>query len=150
MKTSEFLTKLKKYCLYRGHSYGDDGFIYIKNGSDTTVLTISKKEQYMLSTAWAGFDILFSHERKEVTDIALEYSATPIPEREEQKLYRAVSKIDEDVYVKYEKFYEIFFLGSLDNCNEYTRFEHTEQQLRNVNGINVFESDEWEIKEVKE
>lgn len=82
MKTKYFIQKLEDFGFVANV---DRGVIIIKNKNGNGLAALSKNNKYSLDTLFnSAFENLRDNEQKELFDLLVEYTRTPIEEREEE------------------------------------------------------------------
>ena len=86
MRTNDFIKAVKGLGLsvYEGSS----DIVMVENDSDQTVVWVDTERMCVLDTIFRGFVGLDETIRKKLLALAVEYSTTPLEEREQEKRYR--------------------------------------------------------------
>ena len=158
MTTEEFLLEIKSMGLSAVGSDNTMG-IYLNKGFYEEIGRCSMTNCGDLSTT-SVFMELNEDLREKLLKLMHNYVATPLNKREKEKRYIAISKVDvyEDCRtIIYTNTFNtstniaIFVRVREENVKVYMKygFGSLKETLKNINGINVFDSPEWEIVEVK-
>lgn len=144
MKTSEFKNKASSFGLTTSSKYLSNEIDVIYDSD--IIAKIDDKVRYKVT--------IYStkHITDGIMDLIIEYAKTPIEDREEPKLYTARLKALGDIHTRYlnlNKDTEEYGVSTTTKIGSRV-YRLTQKELEDVNGINVFESDEWVVEEVAE
>lgn len=122
MKTREFIKKLNEL----GYNVKETGHSMIVRKEYTHLAVIDKENIY-------GFKY-FYHNDKDLFKLCVDYTSTPIEEREEEKryyLFKIDRKFYENEYLNYNKYYKHWSLGDDIEDDQYqTKF--TCNEIENI------------------
>lgn len=145
MTTKELIEKLNDLD-FVSEVIDEADYIDVIDLFDNIIGFVNKEITYRMSTNYWAFDCLEKIEKQQLFDVFSKYASMPIKDREEKTLYTAISKIDStrslfrDVYGRYR----ILFTELYESDEIITEF--TEEELKNVNGTDIWNSGEWLIE----
>jgi len=100
MKTAEYIKAVEEMGL-SVHKRSNN-MVIIKDYSENSVAWVNAERRWVLDTNFAGFSELDEAIRGKMFALAVEYSTTPLREREEEKRYRLKSTNFHNVYLMTE------------------------------------------------
>lgn len=116
MLTKDFIREVKSLGFIVDKS--DEGTALIENSKNVTVAYVIIDKMYEFDTAYYVFEEIPESIKKKLFDLLVEYTSTPIDEREEpQKFYLEFYLIENDGHncLNYDKTKDVF---TLDTCME--------------------------------
>lgn len=142
MKTSEFIKQVKAM----GYGVDEYGlFLSITTAMQDFVAMVDKYTPLSLDTK------ITRSIPEDLFNIIVEYVRTPVKDREEPKLYTAKSRVvvNNGGYLSKRTGKEGYILSDGDSYLR-PQIHFTQKELEDINGINIFTSNEWIIEEVAE
>ena len=161
MKTKEFIEKVEELgfdveviCYKQDDSIEIEHRIFIRNKENQCmVATLWVERVYEFDNNWAWFTKLIKEtKKKELFDLLVEYSSTPIKEREEEKKYYLKHKFirfrEGSDYLNYKTKSKNYVLNSSTDTAKYkTKF--TEQEIEELKEKFNTSLDDFEFIEVE-
>ena len=151
MKTKKFIEKVKELGFKVEKVEADENFLEIKN-ENKVIAYVSISCVFEISTNYLEFTKLFEIKKKQLFDLLIEYSATPIEEREKEKKYYLKHKFlmsnSGDNYLNYRTYFDNWFLNNntmYKNC----RTQFTKQEIEEIKEKFNTSLDDFEIIEVE-
>lgn len=147
MKTKEFCEKVEELGFRTTHV---NAYIYIENRMVDTCAMVNEYNCYEVNTDMEDFYELEEETKKELFNLLVEYSSTPIKERKAKKRYYVKHKFLMNVtgsfYLNYKPEEKKYVLsGSLETDDYKTKF--TKQEIEEIKQKFNTSLDDFEIEE---
>ena len=158
MKTKEFIEKVKELGFDVEVKSIDDFIkiehkIVIRNKENKCVVSALWAERvYEFDNRWESFTKLTEETKKQLFDLLVKYSSTPIKEREEEKKYylkhKFLTNSFRDYYLNYKTKYDDYILSD-DKKQENYKTQFTKQEIEEIKEKFNTSLDDFEIIEVE-
>lgn len=159
MKTKEFIQKVKSLGLdveYDYHSYEENLEVVLFN---SLIVNVSNDCEYEFDTNYPDFRKLSKKRKKDLFELLVEYSSTPIDEREEkieereeEKKYYLKHKFltngNAECYLNYTNEYDDWILND-NTMHENYKTQFTKQEIEEIKQKFNTSLDDFEIIEAK-
>lgn len=148
MKTKEFIRRLKEL----GFIYGEDGNIYRENNLSHSICWVSSVFSLSLDTSDMLFRGLDGIIIKELFYLLIEYTKTPIEEREEEKQYylrhKYINKRNAYLVVDENQNCSLQVIGVDYELPTSNKAKFTEKEIENIKDYNKTDLADFELVEV--
>lgn len=151
MKTKEFIEKIEEWG-YQIEDIKDCFSIKLEMFIPSRLAVVSHKEMFIFDTFYPAFSNLNEEEQKELFDLIVEYSSTPIEDRKEEKKYKIKHK-----FLKNSNGKEAYCWKSLsgnfidsDRVSDIYTGAYTQKEIEEIKEKYNVSLDDFEFIEIKE
>ena len=159
MKTKEFIQKVKSLGLdveYDYHSYEENLEVVLFN---SLIVNVSNDCEYEFDTNYPDFRKLSKKRKKDLFELLVEYSSTPIEERDKEKnevekekkyylKHKFLTNENSECYLNYIFNYNDWILNDNTMCNDF-KTQFTKQEIEEIKAKFGTDLNDFEMIEAK-